>query len=175
MKYDGPFKIVKKLSPVSYRLKMPASYGIHPVLNITHLERYQTSPPEFGSQPQKSLNREDFDDLPEYEVERIMAERRKKGRNGKQTLQYLTCFKGYSGEFDEWLSGNQLKNAPEPLELWKKEKERLLAKRKESSGNSTAFLATVVPRDIKRSHVPLKPPSLQSGSKNSIKDCGICL
>ena len=74
MKYDGPFEIIKKISPISYRLRMPASYGIHPVLNIAHLERYQTSPSEFGKRPQKSLNREDFDDLPEYEVERIVAE-----------------------------------------------------------------------------------------------------
>ena len=48
MKYDGPFEIIKKISPISYRLRMPASYGIHPVLNITHLEKYQTSPPEFS-------------------------------------------------------------------------------------------------------------------------------
>ena len=123
MKYDGPFEIIKKISPVSYRLRMPASYGIHPVLNIAHLEKYQTSPPEFGERPQKSLNQEDFDDLPEYEVERIVAERQKKGQNGKLILQYLTHFKGYSEEFNEWLSENQLKNAPEPLELWKKEKE----------------------------------------------------
>ena len=122
MKYDGPFEIIKKISPVSYRLKMPASYGIHPVLNIAHLEKYQTSPPEFGDRPRKSLNREDFNDLPEYEVERIIAERRKKGRNGKRILQYLTRFRRYSNEFDEWLSGSQLKNAPEPLEFWEREK-----------------------------------------------------
>jgi hypothetical protein len=48
MKYDSPFEIIKKISPVSYQLKMPASYGIHPVLNIAHLEKYQASPPEFG-------------------------------------------------------------------------------------------------------------------------------
>jgi hypothetical protein len=29
---------------------MPASYGIHPVLNIAHLEKYQASPTEFGVQ-----------------------------------------------------------------------------------------------------------------------------
>ena len=119
MKYDGPLKIIKKISPVSYRLKMPASHGIHPVLNITHLEKYRISPPEFGARPHKSLNREDFEDLLECEVERIMAECRKKGRNGKQILQYLTHFKGYLEEFDKWLTANQLKNAPEPLELWK--------------------------------------------------------
>ena len=52
MKYDGPFEVMKKLSPVSYRLRMAASYGIHSVLNIAHLEKYQASPPEFGVWPQ---------------------------------------------------------------------------------------------------------------------------
>ena len=94
---------------------MPASYGIHPVLNIAHFEKYQTSPPEFGARPQKSLNWEDFDELPEYEVDKIVAEHRKKGRSGRQVLQYLTRFKGYSEEYDEWLTDNQLRNTPKPL------------------------------------------------------------
>jgi hypothetical protein len=139
MKYDGPFEIMKKISAVSYRLKMPASYGIHPVLNIAHLERYQASPPEFGDRPQKSLNREDFDELPEYEVDKIVAERRKKGRNGRRILQYLTRFKGYSEEYDEWLTGNQLKNAPEPLELWKNSREQVRKSQKESERVSATF------------------------------------
>jgi len=66
MKYNGPFEVIKKISPVSYHLRMPASYGIHPALNIAYLEKYQTSPPEFGVWPQQSLNHEDFDELPEY-------------------------------------------------------------------------------------------------------------
>jgi hypothetical protein len=49
MKYDGPFKVFQKLSPVSYRLRLPESYGIHPILNIVHLEKYQPSPSEFGN------------------------------------------------------------------------------------------------------------------------------
>jgi hypothetical protein len=53
-------------------------------------------------------------------VDKIVAEHRKRGQNGKrQVLQYLTHFKGYSEEYDEWLTINQLKKAPEPLELWK--------------------------------------------------------
>jgi hypothetical protein len=139
MKYDGPFEIMKKISAVSYQLKMPASYGIHPVLNIAHLERYQASPPEFGDRPQKSLNREDFDELPEYEVDKIVAERRKKGRNGRRILQYLTRFKGYSEEYDEWLTSKQLKNAPEPLELWKNSREQVRKSQKESERVSATF------------------------------------
>src|SRR6202042_2536990 len=51
MKYDGPFEAIQKLSPVPYRLQMPGSYGIHPILNIAHLEKYQSSPAEFGEHP----------------------------------------------------------------------------------------------------------------------------
>ena len=49
MKYDGPFEVIQKLSAVSYRLRMPESYGIHPILNIAHLEKYQPSPAKFGN------------------------------------------------------------------------------------------------------------------------------
>ena len=89
---------------------MPESYGIHPVLNIAHLERYQPSPSEFGNRPTKSLNRADFDELPEYEVEMIIADRRKKGRKGRYVTEYLTRFKGYNADSDEWLNLKQLRN-----------------------------------------------------------------
>jgi hypothetical protein len=73
MKYDGPFEIIQKLGTVSYRLQMPESYGIHLMLNIAHLKKYQPSPAEFGNRPTKSLNRADFDELLEYEVEMMIA------------------------------------------------------------------------------------------------------
>ena len=53
---------------------MPESYGIHPMLNIAHLEKYQPSPAEFGNRPTKSLNRANFNELPEYKVEMIIAD-----------------------------------------------------------------------------------------------------
>ena len=98
---------------------MPESYGIHPILNIAHLEKYQPSPAEFGNQPTKSLNRADFDKLPEYEVDKIIAERRKKGKNSRRIIQYLTRFQGYTEDSDEWLNQKQLRNAPEILEAWR--------------------------------------------------------
>jgi len=123
MKYDGPFEVIQKLCPVSYRLRMPGSYGIHPILNIAHLEKYQSSPAEFGERPIKNLNREDFNKLLEYKVERIITERKKKGRNGRQIIQYLTRFKGYLADSDEWLTQTQLRNAPEILEQWNRDRE----------------------------------------------------
>src|SRR6202044_2388814 len=123
MKYDGPFEVIQKLSPVSYRLQTPGSYGIRPILNIAHSEKYQSSPTEFGECPVKNLNREDFNELPEYEVERIITKQTKKGRNGRRIIKYLTRFKGYSADSDEWLTQTQLRNAPEILEQWNRNRE----------------------------------------------------
>jgi hypothetical protein len=81
MKYNGPFKVIQKLSPVSYWLWMPASYGIHPIINIAHLEKYQPSPAEFSN--------------------KIITEWRKRSKNGWRIIQYLTQFKGYSADSDE--------------------------------------------------------------------------
>ena len=68
---------------------MPESYGIHPMLNIAHLEKYQPLPAEFGNRPTKSLNCADFDELPEYKVEMILTDQRKKSRKGRYVVEYL--------------------------------------------------------------------------------------
>ena len=95
MRFDGPFEISQKLEPATYRLHMPASYGIHPILNIAHLEKYMVSDPSFGSRPSKSLHRDDFVALPEYEVETIVNERWCKSKNGRRVQELLTRFIGY--------------------------------------------------------------------------------
>lgn len=83
---------------------MPVSYGMHPILNIEHLEKYQESPSEFGEQPKLTLNRLSFDELPKYEVDWICV------------IYQLQAWGGYLGdkaEFEEcsrslaWLGKNQ--------------------------------------------------------------------
>jgi hypothetical protein len=97
---------------------MPASYGIHPVLNIAHLEKYNDSPIEFGDRPKKHLDRADFSEVPEYEVEKIIKSRWKAARNGRRTEELLTKFVGYGPQFNEWLTRKHLKNAPEVVRQW---------------------------------------------------------
>ena len=118
MKYDGPFEVIRKLSPVTYQLRLPASYGVHPVLNIAHLERYETSPSEYGERPLKRLQREDFDTRPEYEVDTIVGERWRKGPRGRRIQQFKTRFTGYGPDADEWLTRTDLRNAPAVLQAW---------------------------------------------------------
>ncbi|KAG8913502.1 hypothetical protein FRC01_004506, partial [Tulasnella sp. 417] len=123
-KYDGPFEVLTKLSPVTYRLRLPASYKIHPIINIAHLQPYRESPKEFRIRSKKRLNREDFEELAEYEVERIIDERwedlpARKGRKARRTKRYLTRFVGYGSESDEWLTAQDLRNAPLIFQEWK--------------------------------------------------------
>jgi transposase InsO family protein len=122
MKYDGPFEIMQKISPVAYRLRIPSSYGNHPVLNIAHLEKYQPSPTEFQDRPTKSLNRADFDDpeQTEWELEKIVKESTRKGTRGRRILIYRVRYAGYGPEEDRWMTRNQLKNVPDLLEDWKR-------------------------------------------------------
>ena len=102
----------------TYRLRMPASYRIHPVLNMAHLELYRSSDPDLGERPVKNLNRADFTEIPEYEVEKILKDRWRKARNGRRTQELLTRFVGYDSSYDEWLTRRQLKNAPDILQAW---------------------------------------------------------
>ena len=101
---------------------MPESYAMHPILNITHLEKYHSSPPEFADREMKHLNCADFEELEEFEVEKIISERKRKTRHGRHMQEFLTRFKGYSKDWDEWLTLRQLRNAPEILNAWETSK-----------------------------------------------------
>ncbi|QRW02596.1 Retrovirus-related Pol polyprotein from transposon [Ceratobasidium sp. AG-Ba] len=127
MKYYGPFEVSEKLSDVTYRLRIPASYKIHPVVNIAHLEPYHRDK-DGDSRPKKHLNRADFEEVPEYEVEEIVDEKMVKKGQRKQR-RYLTKFVGYSPEWNEWLSRQQLANAPRILKEWEL-KQRIQAPKK---------------------------------------------
>ena len=116
MKYDGPFEILQRLGPTTYRLHLPASYGIHPILNVAHLEPYVSSDSQFGPWPSCHMNRTDFTEVPEYEVDTILRQRWSRNRWKVQEL--LTRFTGYDASHDEWLTRRQLHNAPDILKRW---------------------------------------------------------
>lgn len=91
---------------------------MHLILNITHLERYNLSPSEFGDRPNKTLQCKDFMTHIEYEVKKILKETTRKGRNGCRVPYFLMRFKGYGKESYEWLSKHQLHNTPEVMAAW---------------------------------------------------------
>ncbi len=161
-KYDGPFEVIEKISPITYRLRLPASYKIHPVISIAHLQPYRESPPELGERKTRRLNRLDFEDLPEYEVERIVGEfyedvrTRKAGKAGRRVQRLVTRFVGYGPEWDDYLTRADLRNAPDIPKEWD-ERDKSLDKEK-----------GYVFSDPRKATTQTSPPKVQSGTETPL-------
>ncbi|PCH36742.1 hypothetical protein WOLCODRAFT_82480 [Wolfiporia cocos MD-104 SS10] len=104
--YIGPFKIIKQLSPVTFRLHLDAQYrAYHPVFHASKLVPYT------GSQEAP-----DPDEHGEYEVEEILDHRYSRP-GGK--LQLLVRWKGYTQGEDTWKDKVALQNAKEIVDEYK--------------------------------------------------------
>ena len=115
-RFEGPFEITDKLSDITYRLRIPHEYDIHPVLSIAHLEKYSPSPEEFGKRNTLEPLREKQKITEEYEILEIVDERRVK-KKGKHFKEYKCNWKGY-GVTEEWIPAKYLRNAQDILQEW---------------------------------------------------------
>ena len=112
-KKTGPFKIIKKLGKLVYKLVLPKSWRIHPVFYTTLLKllvEAEAHGPNFVQPPLELVEGEE-----EYKVETIL--RHKKQKNGRYL--YMVKWKGYSISEASWEPISNLKNAREILEEYK--------------------------------------------------------
>jgi len=97
------------MGPITYRLKLPDQWRIHPVFHTSLLSPYQeteTHGPNFPQPPPDLIEGEE-----EYKVKAIIAHR-KRGKSH----QYLMKWTSYPSSENSWQSSNNLKGAPEILE-----------------------------------------------------------
>jgi hypothetical protein len=103
-----PLRIIEKLSPLSYRVALPANSRIHDIISIIHLRRYQGK--DNGERPPPVV----VDGEEEWEVERIDGER----RNSAGGKEFLVKWKGYSEMKRTWEPIRHLDNTSELVAEW---------------------------------------------------------
>ena len=104
-RYEGPFKIIEKLSDVTFKLDMPPQYrAYHPVFHASKLATYNE--PTIVDQKKPTPQAVLVKGHEEYEVEKILQHHIR----GKQT-QYLVNWKGFGREHNSWEPAKNLKNA----------------------------------------------------------------
>ena len=110
----GPFRVIKEISPVAYRLQLPPSWNIHPVFHVSLLSPYCETPlhgPNFSQLPPDLINDEE-----EYKVEQIKAHQ---NFSRSKHLQYLIKWKGYPESDNTWESTTDV-HAPNLIKQYHK-------------------------------------------------------
>ena len=117
----GPFKIVKKIGNLAYKLDLPEDWRIHPVISIAQLE-----PAPKGEDPydrEKPTHPEPVSEFSkewhDYEVEKLLGHRMKKYGRGKPISEYLVRWRGYGAEFDRWYGEDLLAGAQDLVDEYK--------------------------------------------------------
>jgi len=108
----GPFRIAEKIGELAYRLELPETWKVHPVISVAQLELYRPDPFERAPAPPTPVV---VDGEEEHEIETIIRSAMR-GRGRRREKHYLVRWKGYGPEFDEWIPASELEHAAEVVQ-----------------------------------------------------------
>ena len=119
-KFCGPFKIIEKITEVTYRLELSEpmkARKIHDAFHISLLKPYYEDKFERYEKPLPPIQLEDGST--EYEVEKILSSKKKRGK-----MLYLVKWKGYPDHENTWQSEQDLENATQLLDSYNASRRR---------------------------------------------------
>jgi len=110
--FVGPYKVKGIISSNAIELELPKSIKIHPVVNASRVQLYK---PQVEEQKRMPLKPVIIEGEEEFEVEKILNKRMVRGKE-----KFLVRWKGYTAEEDTWENKENLENAKELVEEFKK-------------------------------------------------------
>ena len=106
--------MIQKVSSNAYKLELPPTFKIHPVIHVRYLTRHLDVAKYSSRIPVPEPEVIMDDGSIEYEVESILNHRVRKYGKGSR-LEYLIHWKGYSSHDDTWEPLSNLSNCMEIL------------------------------------------------------------
>jgi hypothetical protein len=98
----GPFRILQSVGRLAYKLDIPSTWKIHPVISVAHLERHHPDP--YNRQlppPPDIIHDTDDDSHEEWEVEEVLRSRLK-GKDKNKRKEWRIKRKGFGSEHNTW-------------------------------------------------------------------------
>ena len=110
--FVGLYKVKGIVSSNAIELELPKSIRIHSVVNVSRVQLYK---PQVEGQKKTPPKLVVIKEEEEFEVEKIINKRTVRGKE-----KFLVRWKGYTAEEDTWESRENLENAKELVEEYKK-------------------------------------------------------
>lgn len=114
-RYAGPFRVLERVGRLAYKLDIPSTWNIHPVISVALLEPAPKDKDPFDRQldePGPTFDDRYPEDTDRYDIDRILARRtRPIGRNATLFTEYLVRWQGFNEAHDEWIRKEHLDGA----------------------------------------------------------------
>lgn len=100
-RFIGPFKVIRKVNPVSYLLLLPKSLRVNPTFHVSRLKPVKYSPLFPATRPPPAPRI--IDGQPAYTVRRLLDSRLVRGRR-----QYLVDWEGFGPQERSWVPARHI-------------------------------------------------------------------